>query len=78
MRKYFITGLMLLASLVLSLPVLGQLTYMESQPRQVVLPWQNDPSTSMAITCAPIFAETNKTCVLRKSREQNPGNGNNK
>lgn len=50
MRKNFITSLLLLASLVLTLPVFGQLTYTESQPRQVVLTWQNDPSTSMTIT----------------------------
>ncbi len=50
MRKNFITGILLLAILVLNLPVFGQLTYTESQPRQVVLTWQNDPSTSMTIT----------------------------
>ncbi len=49
MRKNFFARIFLLAILVLNLPVLGQLTYTESQRRQVVLTWQNDPSTSMTI-----------------------------
>lgn len=50
MRRKFITGLLLMLAVVLIQPVFGQLTYTESQPRQVVLTWQNDPSTTMTIT----------------------------
>lgn len=50
MKKNFIAGLLLLVSFVLTLPGFSQLTYTESQPRQVVLTWQNEPSTTMTIT----------------------------
>ncbi len=48
-RKRFIQLLLVLGILIV-LPATGQETYSELQPRQVVLTWQSDPSTSMTIT----------------------------
>ncbi len=47
MEKTRISGLMLFLAVALALPVTGQDNL---QPRQVVLTWQQDPSTSMTIT----------------------------
>lgn len=59
MRRKFITALFLLLAVVLIQPVFGQQTYTDSQPRQVVLTWQNDPSTTMTITWRTDIREEN-------------------
>ncbi len=56
-----IWGILFLVSIILTYPVFGQQTYTESQPRQVVLTWQNDPSTTMTITWRTDINEENHT-----------------
>jgi acid phosphatase type 7 len=47
MNKHLVS---LLIALLIYIPAEGQQSYHGSQPRQVVLTWQSDPSTSMTIT----------------------------
>jgi acid phosphatase type 7 len=50
MKNSNFSGLTFLLILLFVFPVYGQVLYDKSQPRQVVLTWQQDPSTSMTIT----------------------------
>jgi acid phosphatase type 7 len=50
MKKSNFSGLIFLLILLFVFPVYGQVLYNKTQPRQVVLTWQQDPSTTMTIT----------------------------
>jgi acid phosphatase type 7 len=50
MKKSSFSGLIFLLILLFVFPVYGQVLYNKTQPRQVVLTWQQDPSTTMTIT----------------------------
>jgi acid phosphatase type 7 len=73
MKKPVYSGILFLLVLFLAGPVYGQLTYNPTQPRQVVLTWQNDPTTTMTITWRTDLRGDNHSLRFAEKAGARPG-----